>query len=724
MADLRVKDLTEAAVPGADYYLLTDSATDGVRKVKPINIVTPADIGAVPAGSLATVATSGAYSDLSGLPSLGALATKNNVAIADISAAGTPSIATALFGDGTWKTPAGGGDMAAIIYDPTNVNSNAFDGYPVASRTALKALDTTKFTSVYLTEADREGRFIWKTGDFTAALASDGFEGIYIKANAVPITAGCWVRRRKDYYYRMDWFGARTAADIKPIFDKVKLLAAGCTLRFGAATYTTSDTLSYNSVGNAPLTISGAGETLTQILMAGTGFAIQYYGGVGGGVEARGGGVHKLKISKTGGGTCSGIDIANVYRGIISHNDTSGCGNIGIRVTGRGAGDTDATAGTVITQNRCRDGVIGIQVRGDTSGSVVAAELEISRNNVDGNDSSGLWIACVDKIVLEHNTVTACGAAVGAGVNKRGGMFIEYFGGHVRNVIARYNEFGNSLAGASYNVMIDALIGGRFEFNRHIRNVGEGGVGAYLLGVAQTSMSITDVNFDHDYFAASGSDSYTLFAQGGTTMVYAQNTVTNPQFIVLGAGVTKYATTSMFLSIQDAVSATRYQIRTTAADGSSVFNRTNSDGAVVAYQRAGVTVGSHTVTSSGTTFNGTSDEALKVFSGEFDPSRAIEVIKSDPVREWDWIEAYGGKHDIGWGAQTSHAISPDLATPGGWWIDADGNRVPEGTPGASYWPWMMDKTARIPYLWASVSRLIDKIEQLEAEVLSLKNHEN
>lgn len=552
MADLRVKDLTEAAVPGADYYLLTDSATDGVRKLKPVNVVTPADIGAVPAGSLATVATSGAYSDLSGLPTLGALAAKNKAAIADISATGTPSIATALFGDGTWKTPAGGGDMAAIIYDPTNVNSNAFDGYPVASRTVLKALDTTKFTSVYLTEAGREGRFIWKTGDFTAALASDGFEGIYIKANAVPITSGCWVRRRKDYYYRMDWFGARTAVDIKPIFDKVKLLAAGCTLRFGAATYTTSDTLSYNSVGNAPLTISGAGETLTQILMAGTGFAIQYYGGVGSGVEARGGGVHKLKISKTGGGTCSGIDIANVYRGIISHNETSGCGNIGIRVTGRGAGDTDATAGTLITQNRCRGGIIGIQVRGDTAGSIIASELEISRNNVDDNATCGIWLSCVDKVVLEYNTITLCSNGAG-GVNQRGCVFIEYFGGSVRNVIARYNEIGNlHLGTTSYQVIIDALTGGTFQHNRYIRNGGtDGGAGAVLMGFAQTSQPIVNVHFDHEYIVATGTDPFVVFATGGTSMVYSQNVITDTQFVALGSSVTKYASTSAFSLITE-----------------------------------------------------------------------------------------------------------------------------------------------------------------------------
>jgi len=46
MTDIRVKDLNEATVPGADYYLLTDSATDGVKKVKTTNVVKPADIGA------------------------------------------------------------------------------------------------------------------------------------------------------------------------------------------------------------------------------------------------------------------------------------------------------------------------------------------------------------------------------------------------------------------------------------------------------------------------------------------------------------------------------------------------------------------------------------------------------------------------------------------------------------------------------------------------------
>jgi hypothetical protein len=55
MADIRVKDLTEATVPGPDYYLLTDSATDGVKKVQTKNVVKPADIGAASLTGVETI---------------------------------------------------------------------------------------------------------------------------------------------------------------------------------------------------------------------------------------------------------------------------------------------------------------------------------------------------------------------------------------------------------------------------------------------------------------------------------------------------------------------------------------------------------------------------------------------------------------------------------------------------------------------------------------------
>lgn len=75
---------------------------------------------------LATVAETGAYSDLTGKPTLGALAAKDQAAIADISATGTPSGSNFLRGDGTWSAPSGTGDMLAATYDPTNIAASAF----------------------------------------------------------------------------------------------------------------------------------------------------------------------------------------------------------------------------------------------------------------------------------------------------------------------------------------------------------------------------------------------------------------------------------------------------------------------------------------------------------------------------------------------------------------------------------------------------------------------
>lgn len=64
-----------------------------------------------------------------------------------------------------------------------------------ATRTALKAVDTTVVKIAFLQEAGREGQFNWKTGDFSTQVAADTLEGIYIKADAIATTSGAWVRQ-------------------------------------------------------------------------------------------------------------------------------------------------------------------------------------------------------------------------------------------------------------------------------------------------------------------------------------------------------------------------------------------------------------------------------------------------------------------------------------------------------------------------------------------------
>jgi len=91
--------------------------------------------------------------------------------------------------------PSGAGNMNTAVYDPASVGANAFNGLPVASRTLLKALDTAFFSHVVLTEAGREGPFALRSGNYSAQIAADPQEAIFIEADDMPATAGAWVRQ-------------------------------------------------------------------------------------------------------------------------------------------------------------------------------------------------------------------------------------------------------------------------------------------------------------------------------------------------------------------------------------------------------------------------------------------------------------------------------------------------------------------------------------------------
>lgn len=114
-----------------------------------------------------------------------------------------------------------------------------------------------------------------------------------------------------------------------------------------------------------------------------------------------------------------------------------------------------------------------------------------------------------------------------------------------------------------------------------------------------------------------------------------------------------------------------------------------------------------------TTYATTSDETLKDFIGEYDWQEAFRIIKADPVRDFTWKTS--GEYAVGWGAQTSYALQPDLAAKGGW-FDADWQPCEEGTEGATYMPWGVDMGKRTPYLWAAVSRLIEEVDDLRAKL--------
>jgi hypothetical protein len=142
-------------------------------------------------------------------------------------------------------------------------------------------------------------------------------------------------------------------------------------------------------------------------------------------------------------------------------------------------------------------------------------------------------------------------------------------------------------------------------------------------------------------------------------------------------------------------------------------------------------IGSIGTSGSATSFNTSSDERLKTFTGLLSGDDAIAIIRADPARRFTWN--VDGTEAVGWGAQTSYEVSHDLASPPPPSEVLFLRSVPEGTPPPSeeeiakaepgdsdFVPWGMDQSKRTPYLWAALAAALDKIDALEARLAALE----
>lgn len=162
---------------------------------------------------------------------------------------------------------------------------NTLDVAPyVATRTALKALDTTKDTTAVLTEDGRSGAFTFRAGDYSTQIAADTAEILYVKATAIAATAGAWVRQGLWYFNGISvrWAGAVAdgttddKAAIQAALDLVKALGFQHLHFPGSPTaYKITGSLTYDISGigsgrfDKRLKITGDGPASTAISMTG-----------------------------------------------------------------------------------------------------------------------------------------------------------------------------------------------------------------------------------------------------------------------------------------------------------------------------------------------------------------------------------------------------------------------------------------------------------------------
>lgn len=142
---------------------------------------------------------------------------------------------------------------------PTSESIKAYvDAKFVASRTALKAIDTTAHTTAFLTEAGREGLFLWRSGNYSARITADTAEGVYVKANAIAASSGSWVRVYDDALLP-EFFGAAgdgTTNDTTAFAGMVSFVnALGGAIRLPAKSYVLREQLVFTGL----LSLKGAG---------------------------------------------------------------------------------------------------------------------------------------------------------------------------------------------------------------------------------------------------------------------------------------------------------------------------------------------------------------------------------------------------------------------------------------------------------------------------------
>jgi hypothetical protein len=138
----------------------------------------------------------------------------------------------------------------------------------------------------------------------------------------------------------------------------------------------------------------------------------------------------------------------------------------------------------------------------------------------------------------------------------------------------------------------------------------------------------------------------------------------------------------------------------TKADDTALFlNRLNTDGSIVEFRRTGNTVGTISVTGSGTTYNTTSDIRLKQ---DIEPLAATDkLMQMNPV-SYSWKADPDGPRSMGFIAQEMEEVMPEAVSTG------DDDMM------------SMDYGRITPILVSALQDAHKKIEQLESRIAAME----
>ncbi|MBL0934850.1 MAG: hypothetical protein IBJ07_08875 [Rhizobiaceae bacterium] len=156
----------------------------------------------------------------------------------------------------------------------------SFPGASVATRAALAALDTSENSFRFLTEPGREGPFVLREGDYSAAVTADVAEGVFVAADDAPATEKVWARVDTTFLHPL-MFGAEGQSDCTQAFRDC--LAAADYL--GKPMHILDRSLSYpiqagTNFAAIGRTIIGVGMPVIQMLGSGRGFSMDGSAGV------------------------------------------------------------------------------------------------------------------------------------------------------------------------------------------------------------------------------------------------------------------------------------------------------------------------------------------------------------------------------------------------------------------------------------------------------------